>query len=131
MNIMISQQKYKAQYDRKHVVPHSFGDGQQVLRKNVKRTKTKGGKLMYHFSGPYTKTNALPGGVYQLSDAEGNVSRATGGHLKLYQTNESDDNLSAQLPPSPTEYFVQLLRILLSPLHLVKKTSEVPATKSN
>ena len=41
---------------------------------------------MYHFLGPYTITNALPGGVYQLSDAEGNVSRATGGHLKLYQT---------------------------------------------
>ena len=41
MNIMIAQKKYKAQYDRRHVVPHSFGIGQQVLRKNVKRTRLK------------------------------------------------------------------------------------------
>ena len=95
---------------------------------------TKGGKLIYRFLGPYRITNALPGGVYQLSDAEGNVSRATGGHLKLYQTNESEDNLSAQLPPSPTESELctttctaQNTSVTFIPCE-EEKTSEFPAT---
>ena len=51
---------------------------------------------MYCFLGPYTITNALPYEVYQMSDAEGNILRATGDHLKLYQTNKSDVCLSHQ-----------------------------------
>ena len=54
LNILQAQQKQKEHYDKKHANPHSYSIGTKVLLKDFKRKKTKGGKLLIRWKGPYT-----------------------------------------------------------------------------
>ena len=45
-NVVAAQKKQKELYDRKHGKHDGFKVGDLVLRENLRRKKTKGGKLM-------------------------------------------------------------------------------------
>ena len=85
-NILVAQLKQKENYDQKHAKPERFQVNQEVLKKDFTRKKTKGGKLKERYLGPYTITNVLPHGTYELADPsfKSKTLRATGAHLKPY-----------------------------------------------
>ena len=66
--------------------------GAEVLKKDFRRQKRKGGKLDHRWLGPYTIAQDLGKGFYSLSDGEDIiVKRICGAHLKIY------------VPPQPSE----------------------------
>ena len=85
-NILVAQLKQKENYDQKHAKPERFQVNKVVLKKDFTRKKTKRGKLKERYLGPYTITNVLPYGTYELADPsnKSKTLRATGAHLKPY-----------------------------------------------
>ena len=85
-NILVAQQRQKAQYDLKHSNPVVFQVGAIVLKKDFTRRKRKGGKMDLPWLGPYKIVNSLGRGLYRLEgiDDDKVISRVNGVHLKLY-----------------------------------------------
>ena len=81
LNILQAQQKQKEHYDKKHANPHSYSIGTKVLLKDFKRKKTKGGKLLIRWKGPYTIVKLLGRGTYMLSDANSNTVQSIASHI--------------------------------------------------
>ena len=85
-NIVAAQEKQKQSYDRKHCTNSDvYSVGSAVLKKDLTRTKRKGGKLDSNWIGPFTITNHLGTGLYKLesfNDPPTVISRVNGVHLK-------------------------------------------------
>lgn len=85
-NILQAQEKQKKYYDERRANTHLFSVGQQVLLKDFRRKKRKGGKLEMRYIGPYRITGSKGKGVYHLKHMlSGKVAKAIGSHLKLYK----------------------------------------------
>ena len=72
--------------------PHSYSIGTKVLLKDFKRKKTKGGKLLIRWKGPYTIVKLLGRGTYMLSDANSNTVRAIASHIKPFISDSKTEN---------------------------------------
>ena len=59
-NVVAAQKKQKELYDRKHGKHDGFKVGDLVLRENLRRKKTKGGKLTDRYLGPYEILKVSP-----------------------------------------------------------------------
>ena len=62
--ITSAQKKQKEQYDKKHSKAVFYSGGTQVLKKDFRKNKRKGCKLMW--VGPYLITKSLGKGLYEL-----------------------------------------------------------------
>ena len=56
---IIAQTKQKEQYDKKHANPEVFKLGSIVLKKDFSHKKRAGGKMDFHWLGPYKILQAL------------------------------------------------------------------------
>ena len=92
LNVLQAQQKQKEHYDKKLANPHSYSIGTKVLLKDFKRKKTKGGKLLIRWKGPYTIVKLLGRGTYMLSDANSNTVRAIASHIKPFISDFKTEN---------------------------------------
>ena len=127
-NISIAQKKQKAAYDRKHANPCKFqvcaimhnyafmhincGNvdtvlipqvGMEVLQKDFRRRKRKGGKMDPKWLSPGLITHDLGKGFYSLVTLDQKkivTKRINGAHLKLYLCPPSSPHQSAP-PASP------------------------------
>lgn len=70
-NIEAAQEKQKKYYDEKFGASLCFSVGSTVLKKDFTRKKRRGGKLDYHWQGPYTITAALGKRLFQLKELNG------------------------------------------------------------
>ena len=85
---IIAQTKQKEQYDKKHANPEVFKLGSIVLKKDFSHKKRAGGKMDFHWLGPYKILQALGRGLYRIEgvhDADV-IPRIHGVHLKKYHT---------------------------------------------
>ena len=67
-NIAKAQKKQKEYYDKKHKVATCFNVGSNVLKKDFTRKKRKGGKLDYHWNGPYKIIASIGRGLFKLEE---------------------------------------------------------------
>ena len=95
LNILQAQKKQKEHYDKKHANPLSYSISTKVLLKDFKRKKTKGGKLLIRWKGPYTIVKLLGRGTYMLSDADSNTVRAIASHIKPFISESGSDSAKA------------------------------------
>ena len=87
-NIIISQEKQKEQYDRKHNYSLiKFNIGTQVLKKDFRRKKRKGGCMDHKYLGPFEILKDVGKGFFALKclDSGKIIERVHGAHLKIYQ----------------------------------------------
>jgi hypothetical protein len=91
-NIQIAQQKQKEQYDRKHSIPCKYKVGDNVLKKDFRRKKRKGGCLDHKWLGPYEVIRDVGKGFLALRCTESGkiIQRVHGAHLKFYNVPEMD-----------------------------------------
>ena len=80
----------------KNMLPHSYSMGTKVLLKDFKRKKTKEGKLLIRWKGPYTIVKLLGRGTYMLSDANSNTVRAIASHIKPFISDSKTENFVNQ-----------------------------------
>ena len=88
-NIKISQEKQKEQYDRKHSCSlMKFDNGTQVLKKDFRRKKRKGGCMDHKWLGPYEILKDVGKGFFALKCLNSGkiIDRVHGAHLKIYQS---------------------------------------------
>lgn len=92
-NIIAAQEKQKRYYDKKRANPHLFAVNQQVLLKDFRRKKRKGGKLGMRYIGPYKIIRVTRKGTYHLEHVvSGKTAKAIGSHLKLYVPKHGDES---------------------------------------
>lgn len=65
-NILAAQKKQKNRYDRIHGASQCFTVGDNVLMKDFRRKKRKGGKLDYRWIGPFSIESSLGKGLFKL-----------------------------------------------------------------
>ena len=88
-NIIKAQKKQKEEYDKKHANSLRFKVEATMLAKDMKRKKRKGGKLDSKWLGPFTITQDLGKGFYQLKsiiNPQKIIERINGTHLKIYKS---------------------------------------------
>ena len=71
-NIEEAQKKQKLHYDMKHASGDLYAVGSQVLKKDFRRKKRKGGKMDYLWEGPFVITSTVGKGLYRLKEVNGN-----------------------------------------------------------
>ena len=106
-NIISAQKKQKEQYDKKHSKAVFYCVGTQVLKKDFRKKKRKGGKLDFPWVGPYLITRSLGKGFYELqSCGKGPVTtipRVSHVHIKVYKSLFCSPSRRLQPPSASTE----------------------------
>ena len=101
--IIEAQKKQKHYYDLKHSKPCLFDVGAQVLLKDFRRKKRKGGKLDPKWLGPFSISKDLGKGAYSLTSTDNPsciVKRANGAYLKPYYSPSDLDEEDFLSPPA-------------------------------
>ena len=70
-DIKTAQAKQNRNYDQKHKMAECFGVGSVVLLKDFNRKKCKGGKLDFHWQGPFVIISSLGRGLFKLKKLHG------------------------------------------------------------
>ena len=106
-NIISAQKKQKEQYDKKHSKAVFYCVGTQVLKKDFRKKKRKGGKLDFPWVGPYLITRSLGKGFYELqSCGKGPVTtipRVSHVHIKVYKSLFCSPSRRLQPPSASNE----------------------------
>ena len=74
-NIEKAQQKQKEYYDRKHDASSCYSVGDEVLKRDFRRKKRRGGKLDFRWQGPFVITASLGKGLFKLKESDGEKVR--------------------------------------------------------
>ena len=106
-NIISAQKKQKEQYDKKYSKAVFYCVGTQVLKKDFRKKKRKGGKLDFPWVGPYLITRSLGKGFYELqSCGKGPVTtipRVSHVHIKVYKSLFCSPSRRLQPPSASNE----------------------------
>ena len=104
-NIISAQKKQKEQYDKKHSKAVFYSVGTQVLKKDFRKKKRKGGKLDFPWVGPYLLTKSLGKGFYELqSCGKGHVTTIPRvSHIKVYKSLSCSPSRRLQSPSASNE----------------------------
>ena len=108
-NIISAQKKQKKQYEKKHSKAVFYSVGTQVLKKDFRKKKRKGGKLDFPWVGPYLITISLGKGFYELqSCGKGPVTtipRVSHVHIKVYKSLSCSPSRRLQSPSASNESY--------------------------
>ena len=98
-NIDKAQGRQKKSQDAKHQ-PLTFKEGDTVFLRNLRNQARKGGKLERAWSGPYTISEVLPKGLYNLRNEDGIELKTSfdSSRLKIYYYSvQSHPNTNTQV----------------------------------
>ena len=104
-NIISAQKKQNEQYDKKHSKAVFYSVGTQVLKKDFRKKKRKGGKQDFPWVGPYLLTKSLGKGFYELqSCGKGHVTTIPRvSHIKVYKSLSCSPSRRLQSPLASNE----------------------------
>ena len=102
-----AQKKQKELYDKKHSKAAFYSVGIQVMKKDFRKKKRKGGKLDFPSLGPYLITKSLGKGFYDLQSCGKRpcypIPRVSHVHIKVYKSLPCSPSRRIQSPSASNE----------------------------